>query len=105
MIDLFFFVSAGVFNLELDVAFLRGGFAGLSPEVDTLFSLCSEDFPAGGSWVFALEACSLLALVPSTSWGVMRRRFFLVALVLLEESPKRALLGLLILQSELLQYV
>merc|ERR1719161_24419 len=76
MIDLFFFVSAGVFNLELDAAFLRGGFAGLSPLVDTLFSLCSEDFPAGGSWVFALEACSLLALVPSTSWGVMRRRFF-----------------------------
>lgn len=49
MIDKFFFVSAGVFVLEEDAADLRGAFAGLSPGVELLFSLGSEDFAGVGS--------------------------------------------------------
>lgn len=73
---LYFFVSLGVFAFEEDVADLRGAFVGLPPVVDTLFSLVSEDFTAGGSWLFAEETSSLVPLVPSTNCGVMRRFFF-----------------------------
>merc|ERR1719199_750 len=79
MIDVFFLPSDGVCALEvLEVVVLRGALAGLSPAVEgleTLFSLCSWDFPAEVSRRFALEACSVL---PSTSWGVIRRRFLAV---------------------------
>ena len=68
MIDVFFLPSEGVFGLfalEAEVVVLRGALAGLSPaleSLETLFSLCSWDFPAGVSRRFALEACSVLPM-------------------------------------------